>query len=285
MEKIREYPKYLYHYTTLETLALILKHRTIRFNKLTKTDDLEEAMTGDLSNLGRFLFVSCWTDSEQESIPLWHIYSKNLCGVRIKLPFIPFKDYMPEYFNDPRFNREGVDKPEDIKFKLYLPIELSFNDSTLFTAFFDKNSEQQNLFKVEYTDDPDLLLPNVFTQNEEGVSIDFGTVGKFKRSCWDFQNEWRYRIQAIPLSTIKFQNPNIAKQELSDCINKIMNGYEIPIDYIDLTIDDKSFYQMEITKGPGFSESQSILLDAIAQKYNPQATIIESVLRGKIISK
>lgn len=280
-----EYPKYLYHYTTLETLALILKYKTIRFNKLTKTDDLEEAMTGDLSNLGRFLFVSCWTDSDQESIPLWHIYSKNLCGVRIKLPFIPFKDYMPGYFNDPRFNLEGIDKPEDIKLKLYLPLELIFNDSIMFTAFFDKNSEQQNYFKVEYTDDPDLLLPNVFTQNEEGVSIDFGTVGRYKRSCWNFQKEWRYRIKAIPLSTMRFQNPNIAKQELEECMNKIINGYDVPIDYIDLVIDDNSFRQLEITKGPGFTESQSIILDSIVQKYNLHAKMFESVLKGKIISK
>ena len=32
----------LYHYTTIDTLALILKNRTIRFNRLDKVDDLEE---------------------------------------------------------------------------------------------------------------------------------------------------------------------------------------------------------------------------------------------------
>ena len=32
----------LYHYTSLETLALILKNRTIMFNRLDKVDDVEE---------------------------------------------------------------------------------------------------------------------------------------------------------------------------------------------------------------------------------------------------
>ena len=32
----------LYHYTSLATLALILKNRTIMFNRLDKVDDVEE---------------------------------------------------------------------------------------------------------------------------------------------------------------------------------------------------------------------------------------------------
>lgn len=37
--------QYLYHYTSIETLALILKNRTIRFNNLQNVDDPEEAET------------------------------------------------------------------------------------------------------------------------------------------------------------------------------------------------------------------------------------------------
>lgn len=161
-----EYPKYLYHYTTIDTLALILKNKTIRFNKLTNTDDLEESMTSDLSNLGRFLFVSCWTDSAEESIPLWHIYSRNLSGVRIKLPFIPFKDHMPEYFNDSRFEKEGIENIEDVKMKLYLPIDYTYNDSFMFQAFFNEPSENENMYEVQYTDDPELLLPKVLNYDQ-----------------------------------------------------------------------------------------------------------------------
>ena len=36
----------IHHYTSIETLALILKHKTIRFNRLDQVDDMEESMNG-----------------------------------------------------------------------------------------------------------------------------------------------------------------------------------------------------------------------------------------------
>lgn len=45
-------PEYLYHYTTVETLALILKNRTIRFRSLDQMDDLQECMAHDLKKSG-----------------------------------------------------------------------------------------------------------------------------------------------------------------------------------------------------------------------------------------
>lgn len=52
----------IYHYTSIETLALILKYKTIRFNRLDQVDDYEEACygSGDLNlHLGQYCFVSC----------------------------------------------------------------------------------------------------------------------------------------------------------------------------------------------------------------------------------
>lgn len=50
--------EYLYHYTSIENLALILKNRTIRLNTLDKMDDLQEQKTRDVQNFGKFFFVS-----------------------------------------------------------------------------------------------------------------------------------------------------------------------------------------------------------------------------------
>ena len=66
MDKI----EYLYHYTSLESLALILKNRTIRLNPLDKMDDIQEQKTADIENIGKFVFVSSWTDDVVESIPM-----------------------------------------------------------------------------------------------------------------------------------------------------------------------------------------------------------------------
>ena len=85
--------EYLYHYTNIETLALILKNRTIRFNSLNNMDDLQEQETADLKNIGQFCYISSWTDDESESIPMWNMYASLNLGVRIKLRKNPFKVY------------------------------------------------------------------------------------------------------------------------------------------------------------------------------------------------
>ena len=77
----------IYHYTNIETLALILKNKTIRFNRLDQVDDLEEGQT-ECSGIkvGQYLFVSCWTEDPEESIPLWRMYTDKAISGRNPLP-------------------------------------------------------------------------------------------------------------------------------------------------------------------------------------------------------
>lgn len=75
----------IYHYTTLETLALILKNRTLRFNNVKNMNDPEESVTEDFkSSLQNYTFISCWTQNPEESIPLWQMYSDSAHGVRLE---------------------------------------------------------------------------------------------------------------------------------------------------------------------------------------------------------
>lgn len=85
-------PEYLYHYTSIESLVYI-KNRTIRFKSLINVDDMEEVLTRDLGAFGKYFYVSCWSSDDEESIPLWSMYSEGMKGVRIKLPIFPFKKY------------------------------------------------------------------------------------------------------------------------------------------------------------------------------------------------
>ena len=81
--------EYLYHYTSVSSLAMILKSKNIRFSPLSVLDDKEEQM----HNYSKYVFVSSWTDDELESIPMWKMYSSPTEGVRIKLPKYPFYNY------------------------------------------------------------------------------------------------------------------------------------------------------------------------------------------------
>lgn len=65
----------------------------ISYNNLLYVDDIEEVETEDMGKFGRYVYVSCWTDDSEESIPLWHMYTPNMHGVRIRMQHFPFKKY------------------------------------------------------------------------------------------------------------------------------------------------------------------------------------------------
>ena len=85
----------IFHYTTIEILALILKHHTIRFNRLDQVDDLEESIytSGPINlNLSKYTYVSCWTKSEEENLALWKMYA-GFKGIRIAMDDNMFVSY------------------------------------------------------------------------------------------------------------------------------------------------------------------------------------------------
>ena len=65
----------IHHYTSINTLALILDSRKLRFNRLDKVDDVKE-IDGLTSGFCTYIYISCWTDEKEESIPLWKMRSE-----------------------------------------------------------------------------------------------------------------------------------------------------------------------------------------------------------------
>lgn len=253
-------PQYLYHYTNIEALALILKNKTIRFSRLDFVDDLEEVETADMGKAGRFCFVSCWTEDEEESIPFWHMYTKDMKGVRIKLPSDPFVEY----------NVEGKYVTKSFKSNFTYE-QILRTDGVVNSAWGDL------LTKVTYTDDENLIKPMISYKNNEAEGLSFEGVGKYKRSNWSFQKEWRYRIVISPLTLEEVQ---MEKNYL--IYERLINGYNLDIDQYLLNIDSSKFEQMEITLGPNTSYGDRIIVEALVNKFNPNAKIHDSKLKNKI---
>ena len=149
--------KYLYHYTSLETLALILRNKTICFNNLLYVDDLDEAETEDMGKFGKFVYVSCWTEDSEESIPLWNLYTPNMHGVRIRMPEFPFKKY--------RFKKGEYFLSEDVD--TYINLKKIYEENKASIV-----STEPHLEKIEYTDSQDKLFPKIRTEScEDAVNI------------------------------------------------------------------------------------------------------------------
>jgi len=259
----KELPDFLYHYTSIESLALILKNRTILFNNLKDLDDLEEGFAPDHENIGKYFFVSCWTYSDEDNISMWHMYSEKMHGVRLRMPVNQFDD-KPRIHDE--FNEYYKYSPHDV-----------IDTEKFFMMLFSNYTEPAT--RTFYTDNEDKLRTNFFVQDEKGDIIHTSGKGVYKRKCWEFQKEVRYHIMVRPKETYQDFLTKSAKENWKDSYYR-----EDAVNFrkLFLKIKDDAFEQMEVMLGPGVSPGQKIIIQSLIDKYNPKATITESQLTGKI---
>lgn len=277
--------RYLYHYTSVELLALILKNKSICFNNLLYVDDIEEAQSQDMDNFGRFVYVSCWTDDDNESIPLWNLYTPNMHGVRIKLPEFPFKKY--------RYKKGELFFAEDTE--TYIDCKRIFDENKISVA-----ASSPSLIKVEYTNEYEKLFPKVKKESFPGalqkfldakemsefeagnvkVNYSFEEIGKYKRENWRFQSEWRYKITIAPMGMGELNPLTFEKQQ--EYMRRIEDRNIVPpYQRIFLNVSDNAFEDMEILLGPKMSEAEKIIVVALLNQYAPKCTYRDSSLKIK----
>lgn len=271
--------EYLYHYTSIDVLALILKNHTIRLNSLDKMDDLQEQLTADVKNLGRFVFVSSWTDDKDESIPMWKMYTNPCSGVRIRLHKNPFawQGTLMEDFVSKLGYALCDGTTSSMRVNTFLNIAEIMNKGYVC----DQAMKGDILCQVKYTNDKTLLEPQVLETTPENFSIQVGKLGYHKSKYWDFQKEWRYIMRFIPCD---FSNgPEMAALNFQITANKLARGIATPpFPYFDLNIDDRYFNDMEITCSPQMTAGNKLILDTLVAHFNPNATVRDSDLYGKL---
>lgn len=262
----------LYKYTTLESLALILKSKNIRLNPLTGMDDLQESKTADEINFGKFVFISSWMNQPLESIAMWKLYSNMQSGVRISLRRNPFRKYIVNKQDLQRLIPGAELEGEKLEF--IMPLEECFAENHFLINF----NYNKLLEKVEYTDKPEQLNPQILDFGKEQLILKSGELGKYKNTYWEFQNEERYILRFIPTNINEIESSSNAAQLVCDSLVKTKEF----LPYCDLEIEDDAYYSMEVTLAPQFSCGNRILLDALIQQYNPDMKIIESALKDRV---
>lgn len=193
----KEVPEFLYHYTSINTLGLILKHKTLRLNNLTAMDDLDEADFGG-KNWRKYCFISSWTEEENESIPMWNMYSDGMQGVRIKMQTYPFEEYDFKAF-------KTIIQPKDMINSSYT-IPTYIQDKILFPVRYDDIEYQKTMKSAD-----------IMQINGSEVKFEGNKLGKWKNRYWDFQKEWRYRILVYPIGFAnQLTAPMLYNQQLED---------------------------------------------------------------------
>ena len=263
----------IYHYTTIDNLALILKNKSIRFNRLDYLDDLEEgAVTSSGLHLGKYVFVSCWTENQEESIPLWKMYTDNGIGVRIALEQNMFKDYY-----ESRVEIEGKIGTGHLCSKL--PITEMLNPKYIISPIFETSDFYT---KIEYID-------NIYEKTKETVqikdlekkktqiSIKYEDIGHYKHRRWAFEEESRFVIRMLP------RIPNTKLQDINNSLsNALLTGLELDITDYYLYLKENIFDTLEITLSPQLPVSKRIIIESLTNQYAPNAIIKNSILEQSI---
>ena len=263
----------IYHYTNLEALAMILKNKTIRFNRLDKVDDLEE---GNAESLGvrfcKYVFVSCWTENSEESIPLWKMYGGDFGGIRISVDREMFQEYI---VSDLDFG--GQKSQGSIITKI--PAQHLTHPDFCFIPIFDYDND---LFyrHVEYVDDvfqytKDCIQITNIKDDRGDMKMEMKPFGSYKNKRWEFQDESRFVLYVLPCNPmLEGANPEVS----SIVIQSLLGNKSLPFTYYDMSLNEDALDKMEITLSPSASEAEKIIIQTLVEKFAPNAQVNNSVL-------
>lgn len=235
----------IYHYTSLESLACILENRCLRFTRLDYVDDPKEySFIKNGVNPAKYVYVSCWTESQEETIPQWKMYGNNGKGVRISIN--------PNMFNI----------VQNYKHRLMFPFEY-FKDKDYFIMPILGDNDQP-FFKIDYINDLRYAEDKMFLDD----NIDFKKVAIYKGLEWSFQKECRFTLNVFPKpigdKTYNFQ--------------EIFSKGLIPNQrYLDIPIIDSAYDSIQITLGPYSSYAEEIILRSLLSKYLGRENFNKSV--------
>jgi hypothetical protein len=250
----------IYHYTSIDTLALILKNKTLRFNNAKFVNDPTEAMTEDFGSMQDYVFISCWSSEEKESIPLWKIYGADGHGVRLE--------------SDTKYiHFEGEETPLNGIYKVIENVKKEV-DSDYFINVWQLNRPSINhYFETNYSDEERIFMKDASTETQQCWEYQVDTAFNTKATCWSFEKEIRFILLGCSLESYQATNNWLL------VFNNITKKKNINSSFVDLILFDDFFNNLTVTTGPLQSESEKIIVQSLVQKYNQNIKVLESKLQ------
>jgi hypothetical protein len=279
-------PEFLFHYTSIEGLAHILSSRKIRFSRLDFLDDMEEGGSKDPVDWRKYFFVSCWTSTSEESIPLWSMYTK-MSGVRIKIRRDMFKKYSIDAESIPKFIKiadlSAAPPNAKITIQSYMPYdELHGEDYFVMPPSW---RDEFWPFRVEYTNGEEKLNQQLINYDSETntSTVSAFEIAKYKREVWRFQDEWRFRLQCYSAAPRSLYG-KIEEKEYIALMHRALSTLDgnVSRKYFYLELNDEAFEGIEILLGPKVDIAHKIIVQALVGSYCPTAVLRSSNLTGKI---
>lgn len=103
--------------------------------------------------------------------------------------------------------------------------------------------------------------------------------GYYKNKRWEIQDEVRFVLYSLPMNPmLDGGNPDIS----SIIMQSLLGNKPLPFHYYDMSLKDDIFHNLEITLSPSATEAQKLIVQALIDKYAPDAKLKESAL-GKVV--
>ena len=258
---------HLFHYTTLESLALILKSGKIRFTRLDRVDDVTEAQSIAGIEFGKYVLVSCWTQEAEESLPQWHMYGAGMGGVRIQMPrqiFFEVSYVVPKSYPGLELNDLLVSP---------ISFEQGIASNCLVTPLL---FEHELAGPVEYVEDVRAAIAAHLSSATSGEAVTTisktGRVVRYKSKTWSFQNEYRFVLAALPTLA----------GGLSNAVSAMRAGTDHGLHHFDASISLQALEELVIRTGPLCTPGTVACIEALLSGWAPAARLEASALAGTV---
>jgi len=272
----------IFHYTSIESLAMILSTGRLRFARLDTVDDITEARTHSGIPFGKYFFVSCWTQEEDDNIAQWKMYGGDMEGIRIEFPAYPFKDA--------RLEPHGSMKAQG---DMYGPIPTSewFGHNYMIIPPVVGNTTFAG--PVDYVDDVAERYNRAIkygkgSNGQDTLSIDkLYDLPRLKSRVWGFQSEYRFVLYAMPIDPpFPPGHPiEVTPNHFNNISQAFFNGADPGATFIDVPFDPAALDQMVIRTGPLCTAGGEVCVKALRDKFAPNAKIESSPLQKQIRRK
>lgn len=209
-DKSKEH-RYLHHYTSVQTLKLILRNRKFKFSRTDQVNDLDEAARSNICESD--FYVSCFTHNEDnaESIPLWYIYTNQVGGIRNGIR-ITFR-------NDNIFSGTRISFGENPI--IYFTKEIISSDNRLKNVYKFRNgyieATEPERTDIEYSDELLIDSSYYFSKKFDAITVDgiypVIQVG-IKSKAWEYESETRYYVSCSFLSRLDVKSIYVEFDEI-----------------------------------------------------------------------
>ncbi|KAB2970349.1 DUF2971 domain-containing protein [Zoogloea sp.] len=250
-------PDRLYHYTSIEALAMILSTRKLRFTRLDLVNDPEEAISHDLNISRELVFASCWGGDEEESLPMWKMYTPAKRGVRISLPW----DFLSHY---------RCDESKDIHNYVFalnelMPIMRESGSARYTSSVFGP-------YKMVYTKSDEAHKSSCITEVDKIKKFTVRDLGTKKKRHWEFEQEWRFKVSGVQTDAIYDPESDDSKfiEEMFDSNNHVTTRH------VYAPLSEDALQKMHIMIGPSPDPSTEILVNALLRSEGVDAIVMHS---------